>query len=788
MNQGRGSAWTSGSLYTYMTGVPMLFKGIHGNEVLQGAENIELSGLGDVLYKTGYKQSYLLGNPKFSGMKDIIESYNIEVKSELSFKDKYPKLGVGLHDYDLFKELKKEVLSKKDHDPFAIYASTISTHFPRGIYDERVKQYVDQKTNSDLELMVAAVDKMVGEFISFLKKEHLLENTVFYIFPDHTMMGGNSLIEKFNTRELFLLTNATKKNTGIKENVTLEQLDLPKIILEGANIAHNVKFLTDYIPSTDRRYFVKNNEEKIIKLNEAALDRSEFYGNIDIELDKGKLELISSNGNEYSTEGIVSKDNSIVFEFDSLNRIKEYNLPSKNASKRKMNSDNINILVEKEKKSDYYISYLRKGNKIGHILRDNKEFNFEEQVIEIIKNSKEDKSHEVDKKDKVDFDERIVTNLESRSFGKGASFIERENKKMHLNRGINIISESKDELIIKNYDPYIDSLIFDTLIDDLKKLKKQKSLFLIVVHDSGAKNIEKYRKELKEMDLFQLSNLKVREAYIGYCFNGIIGEQRRKNKVSFSFDDTFFKSISSKKIDQRKKEIDRFIAHAGGKIGDDIYSNSLEALNKSYKNGVRYFELDINRTSDSVLVAIHDWEHWKKITDFQGQIPPSLEVFKKQKIYGKWTCLDISDINDWFTKHKDAIFVTDKINEPKKFLSEIEFERERVLMELFSLKAIKEANDLGASFLMTQRVLGNIKGDKVKKLKELNVDKIAISLPFLLKNEELVLKLKEHNIRAYIYLLGREPWKDENYMMLKGMDVAYGIYADDYYFINKNNE
>ena len=35
----------------------------------------------------------------------------------------------------------------------------------------------------------------------------------------------------------------------------------------------------------------------------------------------------------------------------------------------------------------------------------------------------------------------------------------------------------------------------------------------------------------------------------------------------------------------------RFIAHAGGQIEGMNYTNSLEALNNSYKNGFRLFEL-----------------------------------------------------------------------------------------------------------------------------------------------------------------------------------------------------
>jgi glycerophosphoryl diester phosphodiesterase len=70
------------------------------------------------------------------------------------------------------------------------------------------------------------------------------------------------------------------------------------------------------------------------------------------------------------------------------------------------------------------------------------------------------------------------------------------------------------------------------------------------------------------------------------------------------------------KVDVKKRFI---IAHAGGKIDGFIYTNSLEALNSSYKKGCLLFELDIQETSDGKLIAVHDWEEFKKITNYQGE-------------------------------------------------------------------------------------------------------------------------------------------------------------------------
>ncbi len=50
------------------------------------------------------------------------------------------------------------------------------------------------------------------------------------------------------------------------------------------------------------------------------------------------------------------------------------------------------------------------------------------------------------------------------------------------------------------------------------------------------------------------------------------------------------------------------IAHALGTINGDLYTNSVEAFNESYRKGFRYFEVDLVRLRDGTVVTAHD-EH-----------------------------------------------------------------------------------------------------------------------------------------------------------------------------------
>jgi glycerophosphoryl diester phosphodiesterase len=154
----------------------------------------------------------------------------------------------------------------------------------------------------------------------------------------------------------------------------------------------------------------------------------------------------------------------------------------------------------------------------------------------------------------------------------------------------------------------------------------------------------------------------------------------------------FYLAYQNKDMEKPTCE-EKFIAHGGGKIDGYIYTNALDALDFSYKQGARLFELDFIETSDGKLVAAHDWKHYKTITNYSGSVddvPLSEAEFLSQRIYGKFTPLHMGRINTRFAQHEDAILITDKINDPKKLAEHFVF-TDRVIMELFSRDAVETA-------------------------------------------------------------------------------------------------
>jgi len=141
----------------------------------------------------------------------------------------------------------------------------------------------------------------------------------------------------------------------------------------------------------------------------------------------------------------------------------------------------------------------------------------------------------------------------------------------------------------------------------------------------------------------------------------------------------------------------RYIAHAGGAYDGKTYTNSLEALNYSYSNSFKLFELDLILTRDNQIVAAHDWDMWKEYSGFAGELPPTVEEFNNLPTYETLTSLSMEDIIAWFDAHHDAILVTDKITDFKKLSAEFPYP-ERLIVEVFTLNDYILAHEEGIRY------------------------------------------------------------------------------------------
>lgn len=123
-----------------------------------------------------------------------------------------------------------------------------------------------------------------------------------------------------------------------------------------------------------------------------------------------------------------------------------------------------------------------------------------------------------------------------------------------------------------------------------------------------------------------------------------------------------------------------FIAHAGGVISKNTYTNSKEAVLNSLQNGFKYIELDLLVTKDNHIIAAHDWSF---ITKKNNNIPLTLNevanIYKNKNM----TLLTGKDIHELMLKNKDWIIITDKIKDFSLLEREIPV-KNRIIVEVFN--------------------------------------------------------------------------------------------------------
>ena len=233
-------------------------------------------------------------------------------------------------------------------------------------------------------------------------------------------------------------------------------------------------------------------------------------------------------------------------------------------------------------------------------------------------------------------------------------------------------------------------------------------------------------------------------------------------------------SIMTDAVDPRK-----FIAHAGGAINGDKYTNSLEALDVNYKNGFRIFELDIITTSDDQFVAAHDWKSRAAHMGYRGDLPPTASEFLAHRILGKYSPMNLDLINNWFAAHPDATLVTDKINQPRLFSDQF-IDKSRLIMELFTLDAVDEAVEAGVQIMPSTTLLDNLDGNRLDWLLEKGIRQIGLSRLQMSEEAPFIQLLRENGIRTFIFHVGLQTGRDEAWVVCNDFDLVWGMFADEW--------
>ncbi len=383
-----------------------------------------------------------------------------------------------------------------------------------------------------------------------------------------------------------------------------------------------------------------------------------------------------------------------------------------------------------------------------------------------------------------DSETKVILNSYSFNAKKKSHFFFGSNKES-VSRGLTIVhfnSASKYEH--KSFDTYSSTTAFNEFISVISTMIEENAKFAVLAHDSAVQGVFKDTQTLNKLGFSQLPLLRGRQAYVMHNLNGQIFEE--VNDIAITSSLIIGEEINNeaiyfpREVFEFEDSIDRYIAHAGGAIEGHAYTNTKNALDANYKKGFRLFELDIIETSDNQIVAAHDWNMWSRFTEYKGQLPPTLEEFKKHNIYGDYITLDMDGINTWFAEHPDAILVTDKVNDPVNFANSF-VDKNRLIMELFSPYSIEEAIQNGIEPMISQEALLRLKGNKLNYLKVNNIKYAAVSRRIIFAEKELMMALRDNGIKVYVYNVNFDEGKDEAYVYENELGLVFGMYADNWF-------
>ncbi len=183
-----GSSVTNQATISYLCGIPMIFpKG--GLERAKGDYFKNATCIGNILHAFGYTQAIFTGaNSGFGGYTRIIQNQHFEERDIRYFRANgdIPQdynVAWGVEDFKLFSFVKKYLQNYNKSYPFAIYISTVDTHFPGFVDKEFCK---DLETN--YENSIRCSDRIIGDFVEFVQKSPFGKNTTIVIVGDHLTM------------------------------------------------------------------------------------------------------------------------------------------------------------------------------------------------------------------------------------------------------------------------------------------------------------------------------------------------------------------------------------------------------------------------------------------------------------------------------------------------------------------------------------------------------------------------------------------------------------------------
>ncbi len=230
-----GSSVTNQATISYLCGIPMIFpKG--GLERAKGDYFKNATCIGNILHAFGYTQAIFTGaNSGFGGYTRIIQNQHFEERDIRYFRANgdIPRdynVAWGVEDFKLFSFVKKYLQNYNEYYPFAIYISTVDTHFPGFVDKEFCK---DLETN--YENAIRCSDRIIGDFVEFVQKSPFGKNTTIVIVGDHLSTERNFVPQETHRYIYNAFINphfSANPSQNLTKNRELSHYDITALILD----------------------------------------------------------------------------------------------------------------------------------------------------------------------------------------------------------------------------------------------------------------------------------------------------------------------------------------------------------------------------------------------------------------------------------------------------------------------------------------------------------------------------------------------------------------------------
>ncbi len=230
-----GSAVTNAATISYLCAFPWILpKG--GLQRAKGSYFANATCIGNVLDSFGYNQVVFTGaDGAFGGYTQFIKNQHFEERDmryfvENGYITKDYSETWGIKDYKLFSFVKKYLDSYNKNAPFALYISTVDTHFPG---------FVDREFCKDLELnyenAIRCGDRIIGDFVEFVRKSHFGKNTTIVIVGDHLTMERDFISQGTHRYIYNVFINphfSVNPSQNLTKNRELTHYDITALILD----------------------------------------------------------------------------------------------------------------------------------------------------------------------------------------------------------------------------------------------------------------------------------------------------------------------------------------------------------------------------------------------------------------------------------------------------------------------------------------------------------------------------------------------------------------------------